>query len=106
MDSTLGCWSERCLVRHSVHLLAQWLVRLFVPAQVCIPNFNTPDPGRGVVVQQVVLERRELGIDARLTPAGVDDGDGEGRPRPALPFPDAVRAGLSAGEPGDGVRRA
>ena len=37
--------------------------------------------------------------------AGVD-GDGEGGAGPALPQPDAVRAGLSAREPGDGVRRA
>ena len=34
------------------------------------------------------------------------DGDREGGARPALPQPDDVRAGLSARDPGDGVRRA
>ena len=41
----------------------------------------------------------------RSRPAERRDGDREGRPHPALPQPDAVRTGLSARDPGDGVRR-
>ena len=49
------------------------------------------------------------GLPVRLEPRGRadqrHDGDREGRPRPALPQPDAVRAGLSARDAGDGLRR-
>ena len=54
--------------------------------------------------------RAGRGLPVRLEPRGRADrrghGDGEGGACPALPQPDAVRAGLSAREPGDGVRRA
>ena len=53
--------------------------------------------------------RAGRGLPVRLEPRGRADrrrdGDGEGGACPALPQPDAVRAGLSAREPGDGVRR-
>ena len=42
----------------------------------------------------------------RGRPAEWHDGDREGRPCPALSQPHAVRAGLSARDAGDGVRRA
>ena len=51
--------------------------------------------GRGLPVR---LEPRDRADQRR-------DGDGEGRACPALPQPHAVRAGLSARDPGDGVRR-
>ena len=51
--------------------------------------------GRGLPVR---LEPRDRPDQRR-------DGDGEGGPCPALPQPDAVRAGLSARDAGDGVRR-
>ncbi len=53
--------------------------------------------------------RAGRGIPVRLEPRDRadrrGDGDGEGGAGPALPQPDAVRAGVSAREPGDGVRR-
>ena len=49
------------------------------------------------------------GLPVRLEPRGRadqrHDGDGEGGACPAVPQPDAVRAGLSARDAGDGVRR-
>jgi hypothetical protein len=39
----------------------------------------------------------------RHGPAERGQGDREGGSRPALPQPDAVRSGLSAGDAGDGV---
>jgi hypothetical protein len=53
--------------------------------------------------------RAGRGLPVRLEPRGGADrrghGDGEGGAGPALPQPDAVRAGLSARDAGDGVRR-
>ena len=53
-------------------------------------------PGRGLPVRLVTRDR----ADQR------GDGDGQGGACPAVPQPHAVRAGLSARDPGDGVRRA
>src|SRR6188472_249560 len=44
-------------------------------------------------------------LEPRGGPAERHHGDGEGCPCPALSQPHAVRAGLSAGDAGDGVRR-
>ena len=44
-------------------------------------------------------------LEPRSRPAERDDGDREGRSYQALSQPDAVRAGLSARDAGDGVRR-
>jgi transcriptional regulator with XRE-family HTH domain len=43
-------------------------------------------------------------LEPRDRPAERSDGDREGGSRAALPQPDVVRAGLSAGDAGDGVR--
>ena len=54
--------------------------------------------------------RAGRGLPVRLEPRGRadqrHDGDGESRASAAVPQPDAVRARLSARDPGDGVRRA
>ena len=62
--------------------------RSLCPAELCA--------GRGLPVR----------LEPRGRPAERGDGDREGCPCPALPQPHAVRAGLSARDPGDGVRRA
>ena len=65
-------------------------------------------PSRGTRASGTTLRPRR-GIPVRLEPRGRGDrrrhDDGEGRARPALPQPDDVRAGLSARDAGDGVRR-
>ena len=62
--------------------------------------------GRGLRAAELCAGRSlPVRLEPRGRPAERRDGDGEGRPCPALPQPHAVRAGLSARDAGDGVRR-
>ena len=62
--------------------------------------------GRGLCAAELCAGRSlSVRLEPRDRPAERRDGDRESRPCPALPQPHAVRAGLSARDAGDGVRR-